>query len=421
MRSRPLSRRIRENLEGYAFIAPAVVLIVLFSIFPIFFTGYISLFRWRIRRGAFVGLSNYHVAFGTWGNLALLAVALLLIYFALRLLRADRQLARASFGRPEESDTPPPRSPRPAARAARLTVGAGAIAGGIVLALVALAGVMKTGDPDLLTSLRVTVWYSLGTVPAQLALGLALAVLLNRKFRGRQTYRVLFLIPYIVPTVAAAAVFERIFSLRPEALANQVAALFDLRPLQWLYEPRGLFQLLFGFDARMSAGTLAVGPSGGGLVASILAYLRSWAVGPSLALVAVGLFNWWVFVGYYALIFLNGLSQIPKQIYDAAEVDGAGRLTILRKIILPLVSPSTYFLTLIGVIGTFKAFNHVYILRTAAAQGTVDPMSVYLFFTFFHQARFGYASAVAVLLFLIVLGLTLLQRRLMERRIFYGE
>jgi len=399
MRSGGLSRRIKENLEGYAFIAPAVGLIGLFSVFPIFFTGYISLFRWRIRRGDFVGLSNYLVAFGTWGNLAILAAGLVLIYLALRLLRTGPT----------------------GARAARVTVGAAALTGGIALAIVALAGVMRTGDTDLLTSLRVTVWYSLGTVPAQLALGLALAVLLNRKFRGRQTYRVLFLIPYIVPTVAAAAVFERIFSLRPEALANQVAALFALRPLQWLYEPRGIFQLLFGFDARISAGTIAVGSSGVGIVAWVLAYLRSWAVGPSLALVAVGLFNWWVFVGYYALIFLNGLSQIPKQIYDAAEVDGAGRFMILRKIILPLVSPSTYFLTLIGVIGTFKAFNHIYILRTAAAQGTVDPMSVYLFFTFFHQARFGYASAVAVLLFLIVLGLTLLQRRLMERRTFYGE
>ena len=419
MRSARLSRRIRENIEGYAFIAPAVALIALFSIFPIFFTGYISLFRWRIRRGDFVGLSNYLVAFGTWGNLALLAAGLALVYLALRLLRAGRERARASFGQSGAARTG--RLPHSGARSAALTAGAGALAGGIALAILALAGVMRTGDPDLLTSLRVTVWYSLGTVPVQLSLGLGLAVLLNRKFRGRQTYRVLFLIPYIVPTVAAAAVFERIFSLRPEALANQIVALFGLRPLQWLYEPRGLFQLLFGFEAHMSAGALAVGSSGGGIIPSVLDYLRSWAVGPSLALVAVALFNWWVFVGYYALIFLNGLSQIPKQVYDAAEVDGAGRLLVLRKIILPLISPSTYFLTLIGVIGTFKAFNHVYILRTAAAQGTVDPMSIYLFFTFFREARFGYASAVAVLLFLIVLGLTLLQRRLMERRVFFGE
>ncbi len=395
------SRRIRENLEGYAFIAPAVGIIALFSLFPIFFAGYISLYRWRIRRGDFVGMHNYLVSFGSWGNLALLAAGLAMVYLALRLLRFERGRASGSLG--------------------RALAGAGALLAGLALALVALAEVMRSGDADLLTSLRVTVWYSLGTVPVQLALGLALAVLLNRKFRGRQTYRVLFLVPYIVPTVAAAAVFERIFSLRPEALANQVAALLSLRPLQWLYEPRGLFQLLFGFDARLSTDALAVGPSAGGIAATLAAYLRSWAVGPSLALVAVGLFNWWVFVGYYALIFLNGLSQIPRQIYDAAEVDGAGRLTVLRKIVLPLVSPSTYFLTLIGIIGTFKAFNHIYILRTAAAQGTVDPMSVYIFFTFIREARFGYASAVAVLLFLIVLGLTLLQRRLMERRVFYGE
>lgn len=416
-------RRRAETVEAYAFLAPALLLLLAFSIVPIFFTGYISLFRWRIRRGDFVGLANYLLAFGSWGYLALLAAGIVLAYLGFRLLRRLGEEGRATAARTARSRAARrlPGETAAARRALRTLAGAALSAAGIALAVVGLAEMARTGDADLLTSLRVTVWYSLGSVPVQLALGLALALVLNRKFRGRQTYRALFIIPFIVPTVAAAAVFERIFSLRPEALANQVAGLVHLGPLQWLYEPRGLFQLLFGVAARESAGSLGIVPARAGLFAAVLAYLRSWAVGPSLALVSVALFNWWVFVGYYALIFLNGLSQIPRQIYDAAAVDGANRFTLFRKIILPMVSPSTYFLTLIGIVGTFKAFNHIYIMRTAAAQGTIDPMSVYIFFTFYREARFGYASAVAILLFLIVLALTLLQRRLMEHRIFFGE
>ena len=150
-------------------------------------------------------------------------------------------------------------------------------------------------------------------------------------------------------------------------------------------------------------------------------YWLTWAQGPSLALVSIMFFNWWVFIGYYALIYTNGLSTIPRQLYEAAEVDGAGKLTAFFKITVPLLSPTTYFLTLLGIIGTFKAFNHIYVLRNPAVRGAVDPMSVYIFFTFFRKQRFGYAAAVSLLLFIIVIGLTVLQRRLMERKVSYGS
>jgi multiple sugar transport system permease protein len=93
---------------------------------------------------------------------------------------------------------------------------------------------------------------------------------------------------------------------------------------------------------------------------------------------------------------------------------------MLFQIILPLLSPTSYFLALLGVISTFKAFTSVYILRDAAVGGATDPTSVYIFFTFFRGLRYGYAAALALVLFLLVLGLTLVQRRLLERRVFYG-
>jgi len=90
-------------------------------------------------------------------------------------------------------------------------------------------------------------------------------------------------------------------------------------------------------------------------------------------------------------------------------------------ITIPLLSPTTYFLSLLGVIGTFKAFTQLYVLRSAAASGTVDAVSVSIFFTAFRKSNMGYASAISILLFLTVLGLTVLQRRTSETRVHYGD
>ena len=106
--------------------------------------------------------------------------------------------------------------------------------------------------------LRITIWYSLGTVPVQLLFGMALAILLDQKFRGKQPYRVIFLLPYIVPSVASAAVFERLFSLRPESFANQLIGLVGASPLEWLGEVRGIFDLMFGWGVgAQEAGVVA--------------------------------------------------------------------------------------------------------------------------------------------------------------------
>jgi multiple sugar transport system permease protein len=151
------------------------------------------------------------------------------------------------------------------------------------------------------------------------------------------------------------------------------------------------------------------------------AYWAGWAQGPSLALMSVIIYSWWVFVGYYALIYINGLGAIPRQLYEAAEVDGAGRVRSFFSLTIPLLSPTTYFLSLLGVIGTFKAFTQLYVLRSAAASGTVDAVSVSIFFTAFRKGNMGYASAISILLFLIVLGLTVLQQRASEKGVHYGD
>jgi multiple sugar transport system permease protein len=377
---------VSENLTGYLFIFPSVLLITVFGIFPVFFTIYVSLHKWRIKRSRFIGLANYREMFGSPFYLLLVLAALICIAVAIYLI-----------GKARVKKVP-------------LLAGSGVIVLLIGTAAVALflPYLAEAGDEGMFASLRVTIWYSLGTVPVQLALGLLLASFLYRKIPAKQAFRVIFLLPYIVPSVASAAVFERLFSLKPESFANQVLALFGRPPAQWLLEPKGIFFLLSG--QRMAATSQSV----------IGNYWLGWAHGPSLALLSIIFFNCWVFVGYYALIYTNGLSNIPRQLYEAAQVDGAGKLTVFFRITLPLLTPTTYFLTLIGIIGTFKAFAHIYVLRHPAARGEVDPMSVQIFFTFFRKSRFGYAAAMSLLLFAIVLILTLVQRRIMRERVHYG-
>ncbi len=271
----------------------------------------------------------------------------------------DRHEPAVCSGRPggNRRDHPcghPSQAARGAGRLLRRVFAAVLLACSLAGFAAALPALAAHGDKEVFDALRVTVWYCVCTVPVQLAAGLLLAVLLSRPMRGKQAFRVISLIPYIAPTVATAAIFELLFSLRPDSFANQLLQLVRRGPLQWLQEPRGIFAL--DLRGRRTSGAAGV----------ISAYWAEWAQGPSLALTSIVFYSWWVFVGYYALIYINGLAAIPRQLYEAAEVDGAGRLRSFFSITLPLLSPTTYFLSLLGVIGTFKAFTHLYVLRNAA-------------------------------------------------------
>jgi multiple sugar transport system permease protein len=237
----------------------------------------------------------------------------------------------------------------------------------------------------------------LGTIPPQLIVALILAVLLFQEIRGRSFFRVIYFLPYIAPFVGTAAVFKIIFSNRPTAPINSILNFFGLPALGWINEPNGVFNLL------------TPGVS-----------LPAWAGGPSLALVVIMIYGVWTFFGFNTVIFLAGLGNIPKEMYEAAAIDGAGRWAQFRHITLPLLSPTIYFLTLYSVIGTFKAFNHIYVLRTGAALGTTDTASVVIFQTFQRDTRYGYASALAVLLLVVIIVLTIINNRVAERRVHYG-
>ena len=267
------------------------------------------------------------------------------------------------------------------------------------LLIAEVPAVIEAGDKDLWQGLQVTVFYSLGTVPLQLGISLVLAYLLFQKVRGKEFFRIMYFLPYVTPAVASAVVFNLIFGPRAASPINAIITFFGGEHQKWLMEANGIFTLLgrsLGID------------------------VPAWAGGPSLALVVIIIYSIWTYVGYDTVLYLAGLGNISNEINESAAIDGANRWQIFRHITLPLLSPTTYFLSLIAVIGTFKAFNHIYVLRDPLALGTVDTFSVVIFDEFFTKSRFGHASAMAFILFGIILALTYVNNKVQGSRVFYG-
>lgn len=380
-RPRVSASQRREWLTGYLFVLPATLVITLFGIFPIAYAVYMSLHRWRVRKGAFVGLDNYLAIVGDWWGALAFFGGLLLILVA-------HWLWTDAFKRADGAPL-----------MGRL-LGAMVLLGSGVAISLGWQLMRQEGDRRFLSGLMRTVYYGFTAVPVQIALALVIATLLFQKLRGQELFRMIYFLPYVTPAVAAAAVFRSIFSPRPERPANTVLEWLGLPPQQWLFETRPVSQILFS-----------------GLFDRLGIELTGFWAGPSLALVTVIIFGVWTFTGYNAVIFLAGLGNIPKQLYEAAAIDGATRVQQFRYITVPLLSPVTFYLTVLGFIGTFQAFTHIYVMRSPATRDAVDTASVVIFDTFYGLSNFSLAAAQSVVLFVIILILTLMQNRFFGRRV----
>lgn len=390
--------RFNDNLTGWLFISPAVALIFTFGLFPIGYAFYMSLHTWRIRQGALkcdaevAGdiiayvrscFINYETAvLGDWGGAALFVIGLALLipaYFAWTRLFARRDGLGYFL--------------------LRMAVGLGIMA--VAMAVLSegyntMVGALPARDRGFLNGLQVTLYYAFGAIPMQLILGLVLAYILFHRVKAKAVFRTIFFLPYVTPTVAAAVVFGTVFSGRATSPANQLLALVGMDTQRWLSEPRPFLNVVFGLN------------------------LEGFMAGPSMALVCVIILGIWTYTGYYAVIFMAGLGNIPGDLYEAAKVDGASEWHLFRHITLPLLSPVTFYLSLLGFIGTFTAFNTLFVMRSPATQFTLDSSALVIFDTFRVQNRWAEATAQAIVLMLLVLALTQIQRSLFEKRVFYG-
>ncbi len=288
---------------------------------------------------------------------------------------------------------------------------------GAVMLIIEVPTIVAMGDEDLWNGLKVTVFFSVGTVPVQLAIALFLSVLLFQRLKGSGFFRVIYFLPYVTPAVATATIFRLLFSERESAPVNTVLQSLGGQPQEWLREAQGIFSML-ARSLGVSGYPQALIPAW--IPPDLGALLANWMTGPSQAMLVVIMLSVWTFVGYNVVIYLAGLSNIPTEITEAAEIDGANKWDVFRNITFPLLSPTTYFLSLIAVIGTFKAFNTMWVMRLGESLGTIDTISIVIFDEFFNRTRYGYASALAFVLFAVILTLTLINNRVQGSRVFYG-
>jgi multiple sugar transport system permease protein len=256
-------------------------------------------------------------------------------------------------------------------------------------------------DPQMWQSLLVTATYALISIPIQLGLALFFAYLLFQNVRGKEIFRVIFFLPYITSSVASAAVWSFLYNPDKGLINNFLITIGVMDPekvWKWLGEPTGIFTL-------MTRGT--------GIT------LPEWLGGPSLALLAVIFYTTWVFLGYDMTLFLAGLGNIPGELYDAAKVDGASGWKLFRHITFPLLSPTTFFILIITVIGIFKAFNHIYVMTQGGPGNATTTTSIYIFQQLYQYNRYGYSAALSFILFIVILALTIIQNRVAGSRVVY--
>jgi multiple sugar transport system permease protein len=254
-------------------------------------------------------------------------------------------------------------------------------------------------DEEFRRSLLISVYYVVGAVPAEMALGLLLAVLVFRSRPFQSLYRLGYFLPYVTSTLAAAVVWSWLY--HPQlGVFNWLLRTVGLPPQRWMQEETGVVRLL-----------------GEWLGLSVPA----WAAGPSLAMGAIIVMTIWHYTGFHMVIYLAGLSNIPRELYEAARIDGASAWALFRHITWPLLSPTTFFLLIISTIGAFQAFNQIYQMAppVGGPRGATTTATIYIFKQFYVGGNVGRGSAAAFILFGIILALTLLNFYAVERRVHY--
>lgn len=219
-----------------------------------------------------------------------------------------------------------------------------------------------------------TAVYTVGTVPLNMALALAIAFALNKKLRGKKILRAAFFTPVVISSVAAAVIWRWVFDPNL-GLANYVLGLLGLPAVNWITE----------------AGAAMV------------------------ALIIVGV---WKTFGINVVLYAAGLAGIPDHYYEAAQIDGAGGWLRFWKITLPLLSPTTLFILVLSVIGSFQVFDLVYVLTYGGPLGSTKVLVFYLYEHAFKFFEMGYASAVAYGLFAILFVLTMAQIRFFREQVY---
>lgn len=233
-------------------------------------------------------------------------------------------------------------------------------------------------DPLFWKSVKNTMVFVVGTVPLEIILALSVALLLNQSIGLRAFYRLAFFLPYVTTVVAVAMVWLWIYHDQ-WGLLNHILGWFGVAPQQWLLHPKWTMFTI--------------------IVLSI-----------------------WKSIGYAIVIFLAGLQNVDREMYNAAKVDGANSFQVFRFVTWPLLTPTTFFVSITSIIGAFKVFTEIFVLYG----GKPGPLRVattivfYIYEKAWGDYRMGYASAAAYVLFFMVLAVTMFQLWYAKTRVHYS-
>jgi oligogalacturonide transport system permease protein len=235
---------------------------------------------------------------------------------------------------------------------------------------------MFTTDKEFLGSLWVTLKYAVLTVPIQLVFALFVAFILNFKLKGINMYRTAYYIPSILGGNVAVAVLWR-FLFSEDGLINQVLGIVGVHPVGWLSE---------------------AGPA-----MFVIALLRVWQFGSSMVL------------------FLAALKEIPVDLYEAAQIDGAKKWTIFFKVTLPLITPTVFFNLVMQAVNALQEFNAPYLITNGGPLKATNLTSLLIYKNAFKFFRMGYASAMSWILFIIIMTFTVVLFKTQSRWVYYSD
>ncbi len=231
---------------------------------------------------------------------------------------------------------------------------------------------MLSKDKSFYISLKNTLYYTIVTVPLTLFIALGLAMLINKPIKGKVFFRSVLFFPYIASLVAVAVVWMALFN--PER-----------------------------------------GPVNGLLMAMGLNDPPRWAASQVWAMPTIIGLTIWKGMGYYMIVYLAGLQTVPSELYEAAELDGANSWNKFRHVTWPCLTPTTFFVLMMLVVATFKSYDIMYITTQGGPGEATKVLAYHIYNSAFVSMKFGYASAIAMVLFVIIILLTLFQFR-MEKR-----
>ncbi|WP_238655952.1 carbohydrate ABC transporter permease [Paenibacillus piscarius] len=293
------TRKRREQLAGWLFIAPEVIGMLVIAVFPLLFSLFLSLTEWNLVGGLsainFVGLDNF-----------------------IELFRDNR----------------------------------------------------------FLLALKNNVLFTVGTVPVTMLLGVVLSALIHKKLYAKTFFKVAFFVPYICSTVAIAAVWQALYH-PSKGPVNQI-----------------LMQLGVSEPPR-------------------------WLVDTSFSLIAIMIIYVWQLLGYQMIIFLAGMTNIPEELYEAATIDGASGIGQFRRITLPLLGPTTFFLAITSTISSFKIFDMIKFLTNGGPNYSSTVIVYQIYEEGFERFKMGYASAMSWVLFLIIMLVTSITWMTQNRKVHY--